>query len=159
MRNLDQLPNEELLELLKEKRIELFKKYNIVFKKYPSFEKKSSLTGMQNLGNTCYINAIIQALSHNKDFVMYFLQSNWGVKINPLQNFTKGETSCHLYFLLKDLYQDLRVVSPNIFVRHIFDQSKLFEEKMQQDSCEFFLYLMECLNDELRPVTFSKFTP
>lgn len=49
----------ELGFLLKEKRIQLFKEYKISFRKYRSFEENISTSGLQNTGNSCYLNAVL----------------------------------------------------------------------------------------------------
>ncbi|KNC76958.1 hypothetical protein SARC_10567, partial [Sphaeroforma arctica JP610] len=47
------------------------------------------LTGLQNLGNTCFMNAAIQCLSHTAALTTYFLSGYHKVELNP-----DGALSC-----------------------------------------------------------------
>jgi len=51
--------------------------------------KKNSnhgLTGIKNLGNSCYISTIIQCLSHSLDFCYYMISNNYSKEINNSKN-------------------------------------------------------------------------
>ena len=53
-----------------------YNKRVIEVEKLPTLLTKDSnhgLTGLKNLGNTCYINTIIQCLSHSLELTYYFL--------------------------------------------------------------------------------------
>ena len=44
------------------------------------------LTGLANLGNTCFINSTIQCLSHTKSFNDYLNTNNYKDKLNKSRN-------------------------------------------------------------------------
>lgn len=45
---------------------------------------KRRVRGLENLGNSCYINAALQCLSHTNLFTEYLLTGEWRRHINPV---------------------------------------------------------------------------
>ena len=112
----------------------------------------NSLTGFQNLGNTCYINTCLQNLIHNKKFINKFLnvfkeQSN----STPISN--------SFYYLLTQIsenntYEKNDSINPLIFVDTFKKLHKNFEGFQEHDTQEFCRYLLQDLNNELNQVQY-----
>ena len=68
-------------------------------------EARWGVCGLQNLGNTCFMNSGLQCLSHIKELTMYFLQDKYKNEINEVNPLgTKGKLAKKFVDLLKNMY-------------------------------------------------------
>mgnify|MGYP002867324536 CR=1 FL=1 len=51
-------------------------------KKTTASEYKMGLVGLENIGNTCYLNSSIQCLSHTTALTQYFYDQHYKKEIN-----------------------------------------------------------------------------
>uniref|UniRef100_A0A8C4IYQ5 Ubiquitin carboxyl-terminal hydrolase n=1 Tax=Dicentrarchus labrax TaxID=13489 RepID=A0A8C4IYQ5_DICLA len=111
------------------------------------FLSPSGLTGLKNIGNTCYMNAALQALSNCPPLTQFFLECGGMVRTD------KKPALCKSYQkLVSDLWHKNRpsyVVPTNLF-QGIKAINPMFRGYSQQDSQEFLRCLMDQLHEELK---------
>uniref|UniRef100_A0AAX7VWM4 Ubiquitin carboxyl-terminal hydrolase n=1 Tax=Astatotilapia calliptera TaxID=8154 RepID=A0AAX7VWM4_ASTCA len=105
------------------------------------------LTGLKNIGNTCYMNAALQALSNCPPLTQFFVECGGLVRTD------KKPALCKSYQkLVSDLWHKNRpsyVVPTNLF-QGIKAINPMFRGYAQQDSQEFLRCLMDQLHEELK---------
>ncbi|XP_011851149.1 PREDICTED: inactive ubiquitin carboxyl-terminal hydrolase 50 [Mandrillus leucophaeus] len=105
------------------------------------------VTGLRNLGNTCYMNAILQCLCSISPLVEYFLSGKY---ITALQN-DCSEVATAFAYLMTDMWLgDSDCVSPEIFQSALGNLYPAFTKKTQQDAQEFLIYVLNELHEALK---------
>uniref|UniRef100_W5M7P3 Ubiquitin carboxyl-terminal hydrolase n=1 Tax=Lepisosteus oculatus TaxID=7918 RepID=W5M7P3_LEPOC len=107
------------------------------------------LTGLKNIGNTCYMNAALQALSNCPPLTQFFLDCGGLVRTE------KKPALCKTYQkLVSDIWHKNRpgYVVPTSLFQGIKAINPLFRGYSQQDSQEFLRCLMDQLHEELKEV-------
>eukprot|EP01089_Gocevia_fonbrunei_P021605 TRINITY_DN8457_c0_g1_i2.p1 TRINITY_DN8457_c0_g1~~TRINITY_DN8457_c0_g1_i2.p1 ORF type:complete len:746 (+),score=166.76 TRINITY_DN8457_c0_g1_i2:114-2351(+) len=107
--------------------------------------KRSSkgLCGLVNLGNTCFLNSTVQALTHCKPLTRYFRKAlTLESRDDVVQSYT------HLIRTQWDGKSS--AIKPYEFVRAIFRRNPIFQGYGQQDSQEFLRCLLDCIHEALK---------
>ncbi|XP_025769337.1 ubiquitin carboxyl-terminal hydrolase 20 [Puma concolor] len=109
--------------------------------------KPRGLTGMKNLGNSCYMNAALQALSNCPPLTQFFLECGGLVRTD------KKPALCKSYQkLVSEVWHRKRpsYVVPTSLSHGIKLVNPMFRGYAQQDTQEFLRCLMDQLHEELK---------
>jgi ubiquitin carboxyl-terminal hydrolase 8 len=117
------------------------------FEKY----KDKGLSGLANLGNTCFINSCLQILSHTYELNDFLDLESYKKKLN-----NKYESVLLLEWdnLRKLLWETNCIISPGKFIKTIqkiaqIKDLELFTGYSQNDLPEFLLFLIDCFHTSL----------
>nr|XP_032814504.1 ubiquitin carboxyl-terminal hydrolase 33 isoform X3 [Petromyzon marinus] len=105
------------------------------------------LTGLKNIGNTCYMNAALQALSNCPPLTQFFLECGGLVRTD------KKPALCKSYHkLVSDIWNKKRhgYLVPTTLAHGIKLINPMFRGYAQQDAQEFLRCLMDQLHEELK---------
>jgi len=113
--------------------------------------KGQGLTGLSNLGNTCFLNSTIQCLSHCYEFNEFLNNEKWRINLNEVND---SLLLIEWDSLRKLMWSENCVISPGRFVTTVqkvsaIKQRDLFTGFAQNDLPEFLLFLMDCLHNSI----------
>ena len=126
-----------------------------------SLYKKPTLIGLNNLGSTCYKNAVLQCLSQTEGLTNYFLKEANRSKIfdNNYAKTNKNELQfCPIYYdLIQNLWKknaSFKSFSPETFMNSISEMTKndqvTFSLYEAGDAKDFIIYILERMHKELK---------
>lgn len=100
------------------------------------------ISGLVNLGNTCFMASIIQCISNTISLTDYFL-SNEYITDTRVSN---DHVLISFIHLLQHMWETNQVLKPSTFVRKMSKIHDKYFTLEQQDSHEFLLYLLEIIH-------------
>jgi ubiquitin carboxyl-terminal hydrolase 4/11/15 len=112
--------------------------------------------GLNNLGNTCFLNSAMQCMMHVAPLTRYFLSNRFSEDVNNHNILGTGGKVANAYSaVLKDLWMGGHIyhnVSPTSLKRAIELFAPQFSGASQQDSAELITYLLDALHEDLNRV-------
>ncbi|CDW54041.1 ubiquitin specific peptidase 11 [Trichuris trichiura] len=114
--------------------------------------RRAALTGLVNLGNTCYLNSVVQCLYHTWILRQYFTTDAF---LKDFSVLTCQYNRCpKIATQVKVLFEKLSTkrssaVAPIDFKEAIQEGSTFFEDDRQQDAQEFLIFLFDALHEEM----------
>ncbi|XP_066529105.1 ubiquitin carboxyl-terminal hydrolase 21 [Hoplias malabaricus] len=109
----------------------------------------SGQVGLRNVGNTCFLNAIVQCLSHTQSLRDYCLTKMYLQDMNSSQEPELMNEFTKVLEGLWDVNRGDSTVNPGKFY-HVFKEAvPYFSGYSQQDAQEFLRFLLDCLHTEI----------
>jgi ubiquitin carboxyl-terminal hydrolase 8 len=120
---------------------------NSLFKKY----EDKGLTGLANLGNTCYLNSCIQIISHTYEFNNFIEDGEYKKKLNRIPD---SIITLEWDKLRELMWSSNCVVAPYGFVKAIqkvaaIKKRDIFSGHAQNDLQEFLLFIIDAFHSSL----------
>jgi ubiquitin carboxyl-terminal hydrolase 8 len=112
-------------------------------------EKEKGISGLVNLGNTCFVNACLQILSHTPEF-------NQLLDSKIKKNKVVDSILLNEWTALRDiLWKNNCIVSPGKFIGTVQKISQIkkmdvFTGYQQNDLPEFLIFIMDCFHNALK---------
>jgi len=123
---------------------------NITSENFDKYKDKG-LSGLANLGNTCFLNSCMQILSHTYELNDFLNLETYKKKLN-----NKYDSALLVEWneLRKLLWSENCVVSPSKFVKTVQKLAQLKERELftgfsQNDLPEFLIFVIDCFHNAL----------
>jgi ubiquitin C-terminal hydrolase len=113
------------------------------------------LTGLQNLGNTCFMSSVLQCLANTEPLTKYFLFEVYSFHLNSKSSLgTRGKLALAFGELVGELFVGQnRYVAPWDVKRIVAMKASQFQGFAQHDSQEMLSVLLETLHEDVNAIS------
>ena len=120
----------------------------------------SGRVGLDNLGNTCYMNSSLQALMHTAPLMEYFLSQRHMEQVNVENKFGHGGRLAYFFGRLANEVwtSPNKAISPRQFCSAVGSLNEQFAGHQQQDAQELLDFLLVGLSEDLNLVDDKPYT-
>ena len=109
-------------------------------------------TGLMNLGNTCYMNSILQCLSNTTPLKQYFLSEAYAEDLNKMK--PEWTVTREMVRLFNAIWESNCIIKPQSFKDTLSNQKHLFMGFRQHDSHEVLIFILDLIHKGIcyRPI-------
>lgn len=126
-------------------------------------DRVPGVTGLRNHGNTCFMNAVLQCLSHTDILAEYFVCDRYKDDLskktkNSKKYGTKGEITEQLALLLKAIWTCQYDPEMSTAFKSVVDKyGSQYRGNLQHDAQEFLLWLLDKVHEDLNTGSTNKY--
>ncbi|CAB3411040.1 unnamed protein product [Caenorhabditis bovis] len=111
-------------------------------------------TGLRNIGNTCFMNSVLQMLVNNIELREFFLKDHYKIEINesnPLGS--QGRLAQAFADFMKQMWSGMhKAIEPTKIKEIVAEKASQFANFAQHDAHEFLSFLLDGLHEDVNRV-------